>query len=331
MTAPGRRLGQWIKGATDQKRQSRSKSLNRSSLTSLLLLLVVIMLLLVKQTTGWGVVILISWGAIAALGCRISPVIRRLFNLTLCLLCFTLLIEQPKLEVAKGFDLSAPPSLTKLPNLSIWATYYYLHQGQAVDQGIPLLDMTEHPLEVSLSPKDWCVAAVQGSLQVLEDTNVVGTFTFAGVGAKAHVDCAHYYPQLSGISVISRTRFLRTKSPYGEGIKGYQLVPYRTVAVDETVIPIGSILYVPAARGVTITLPSGEQVTHDGYFYAADVGGAVHGNHIDIFSGLTDRPPFPFVKSKSSTTVNAYLINDPVIDQKLTPLHQSVSSTSQTG
>jgi 3D (Asp-Asp-Asp) domain-containing protein len=296
--------------------------MKRSSLTSLLLLLVVLMLLVVKQSIGWGITILIGWSLITALRQRISPTIRRLFNLTLCLLCLTLLIEQPKPEFAKEFNLPAPSSLTNLSNLSLWATYYYLHQGQVTEKGIPLMDMTEKPLGVMLSPKDWCVAAVQGSLQVLHETTIVGTFNFAGVGPTAQVDCTQFYPQLSGISAISRTRFFTTAATYGEGIKGYQLVPYRTIAVDETVIPIGSIIYIPAAKGVTIALPSGDQFIHDGNFYAADVGGAVSDNHIDVFTGLTATNPFPFIKSKSSASFEAYLIDDPAIEQKLASLHQ---------
>jgi 3D (Asp-Asp-Asp) domain-containing protein len=48
---------------------------------------------------------------------------------------------------------------------------------------------------------------------------------------------------------------------------------YRSIAVDPSVIPLGSRVYVPAYR-------------HDGYggwFVAQDTGGAIGGNHIDVY------------------------------------------------
>jgi 3D (Asp-Asp-Asp) domain-containing protein len=64
-------------------------------------------------------------------------------------------------------------------------------------------------------------------------------------------------------------------------VESYKLVPYRTIAVDPKVIPIGSVVYIPAIRG--IRLPTGE--THDGYFLAHDIGGAIKEKRIDIFVG----------------------------------------------
>jgi 3D (Asp-Asp-Asp) domain-containing protein len=48
---------------------------------------------------------------------------------------------------------------------------------------------------------------------------------------------------------------------------------YRSIAVDPSVIPLGSRVYVPAYK-------------HDGYggwFIAQDTGGAIGGNHIDVY------------------------------------------------
>ena len=64
-------------------------------------------------------------------------------------------------------------------------------------------------------------------------------------------------------------------------IEAYKLIPYRTIAVDPKVIPIGSVVYIPAVRG--IRLPKGE--IHDGYFLAHDIGTAIKGKRIDIFVG----------------------------------------------
>jgi 3D (Asp-Asp-Asp) domain-containing protein len=48
---------------------------------------------------------------------------------------------------------------------------------------------------------------------------------------------------------------------------------YRSVAVDPSVIPLGSRVYIPAYR-------------HDGYggwFVAQDTGGAIGGRHVDVY------------------------------------------------
>ncbi len=55
---------------------------------------------------------------------------------------------------------------------------------------------------------------------------------------------------------------------------------YRSIAVDPSVIPLGSRVYVPAYR-------------HDGYggwFIAQDTGGAIAGHHIDVYRSPPSRP-----------------------------------------
>jgi 3D (Asp-Asp-Asp) domain-containing protein len=52
---------------------------------------------------------------------------------------------------------------------------------------------------------------------------------------------------------------------------------YRSIAVDPSLIPLGSRIYVPAYRGVGGA---------SGWFVAADTGGAIRGLHVDVY-----RPP----------------------------------------
>src|SRR5207248_1363029 len=93
-------------------------------------------------------------------------------------------------------------------------------------------------------------------------------------------------------------------------------------AVDPSYIPYESVIFIPKARGVNITLPDGATVKHDGYFFAADTGGAIKENHIDVFAGVTRTNPFPgFIKSNISKTFEAFLINDPTIYAPLAKLH----------
>lgn len=71
-------------------------------------------------------------------------------------------------------------------------------------------------------------------------------------------------------------------APYGLGDHGYKLIPFRTLAVDPRVIPLGTVLYVPDLVGVR--LPTGE--LHDGYVFAHDTGGGITGDRIDVFVGF---------------------------------------------
>ena len=70
-------------------------------------------------------------------------------------------------------------------------------------------------------------------------------------------------------------------APFGLGVDGYKLIPFRTLAVDPNVIKPGTVLYIPALDG--LRLPSGE--IHDGYFFAHDEGQGITGNRIDVFVG----------------------------------------------
>ena len=67
----------------------------------------------------------------------------------------------------------------------------------------------------------------------------------------------------------------------GIGVKDDPLVPYVSVAIDPTVIPMGSHLYLRELDGVL--LPGGAR--SDGCVIAADVGGRIKGLRIDWFVG----------------------------------------------
>jgi 3D (Asp-Asp-Asp) domain-containing protein len=64
---------------------------------------------------------------------------------------------------------------------------------------------------------------------------------------------------------------------------------YQSIAVDPSVIPLGSRVYVPAYS----------HDGHDGWFLAQDTGGAIAGRHIDVY-----RPP-----PASPADVSGYLSN----------------------
>jgi 3D (Asp-Asp-Asp) domain-containing protein len=76
------------------------------------------------------------------------------------------------------------------------------------------------------------------------------------------------------------------EAPYGYGYENrYILAPFRSVAVDPRVVPIGSRVFIPKAVGMP--LPDGS--IHDGYFEAVDIGDAIQNKRIDMFTAYGDQ------------------------------------------
>jgi 3D (Asp-Asp-Asp) domain-containing protein len=66
---------------------------------------------------------------------------------------------------------------------------------------------------------------------------------------------------------------------------GCKVVAMRTVAIDTRLIPKRSVLFIKETVG--IKMPDGS--AHDGYWYASDVGGAIKGQRIDLYTGAGAR------------------------------------------
>lgn len=71
--------------------------------------------------------------------------------------------------------------------------------------------------------------------------------------------------------------------PWGRGAMGKGITPLLSVAVDSSVIALGTALYIPEYDGIARD-PSGF-TKHDGCFVAEDRGLAVKGQHVDLFTG----------------------------------------------
>ena len=63
---------------------------------------------------------------------------------------------------------------------------------------------------------------------------------------------------------------------------GCKVVAMRTIAVDKNVIPRRTKLFIKE----TVGLPMPDGSMHDGIWYASDVGGAIKGNRLDLFTGM---------------------------------------------
>jgi 3D (Asp-Asp-Asp) domain-containing protein len=221
------------------------------------------------------------------------------------------------------FDFPEPSNLTQKKIL--WATHYYVYGDvRSVAGGHPLLNMAGNRLGALLSGRDWCLGAIEGTIRVIEENGQAKVYNFAGTGTSVQVDCAPFVSNPSiNLNAIGKSRYSISKGSFGDGVEGMILVPYRSIAVDRTFIPYGTVIYIPAARGRNIILPSGQTVKHDGYFYAADTGGAIKINHIDVFGGINNKNPFPnFVKSKETGTFEAFVITNSQIVEKLKKMHQ---------
>ena len=82
---------------------------------------------------------------------------------------------------------------------------------------------------------------------------------------------------------------------------GCKVVAMRTLAVDKDVIPRRTVVFIKETVG--LPMPNGE--LHDGYWYASDVGGAIKGNKLDLFSGrgaASMKPLMPLNLSTLSVT-----------------------------
>lgn len=69
------------------------------------------------------------------------------------------------------------------------------------------------------------------------------------------------------------------RHPFGRGARRRPLVPFKSVAIDPQVVPIGDPLYIPELDG--IPLPDGS--VHDGCVRADDTGGGIKKQKMDFF------------------------------------------------
>jgi 3D (Asp-Asp-Asp) domain-containing protein len=82
---------------------------------------------------------------------------------------------------------------------------------------------------------------------------------------------------------------------------GCKPVAMRTAAVDPKQIPRRTILFIKETVG--LEMPDGSK--HDGFWYASDVGGAIKGDRIDLYTGNgkgSMKALMPFNLSKLSVT-----------------------------
>lgn len=92
--------------------------------------------------------------------------------------------------------------------------------------------------------------------------------------------------------------------PFGRGAAGKPIRPLRTIAADTSVLPMGTVVYVPELEGA-IGASGGEP--SDGCFVVEDRGLRVQGEHIDIFTGSPEATALVNANVPSNGGVRVYV------------------------
>jgi len=196
----------------------------------------------------------------------------------------------------------------------LWATYYHMPTVRPASggrSGRPLLGRDGQAVSPPLSTQDWCNAAMQGSIWVHNGRDKPTAYMFVDSDGPEQVVCDAYFGDLSDQikSATRRARFVEFHHPQACDVRVIPLMAFRTIAVDRARIRMGTVLYIPQLRGRTFW-NAGEFFTHDGYVIASDTGGAIEGNHIDMFVADAAVDPFPdIVKSHPRATFDAYIVD----------------------
>ena len=235
-------------------------------------------------------------------------------------------------NAADGFDLPPPKTTKNLQAEHLWATEYHVHYALAssAPDALALRDDKGQSLGEVLGHHDWCNAAMEGTVLV-KDGDATRTFNAGSLGPVDQTDCSDIFKHLSPKvqADIKRQSFFEIgqKDKFGlGGTDKYRLVPFRSIAVDRSVVPWGTALFIPGLAGAPIRLPDGRKLKHDGYVYAVDKGGQITGTHIDVFVGLPrnhgDPPVAPkIITSDPTHPFEAFVVEDAYVVAALRSLH----------
>lgn len=216
---------------------------------------------------------------------------------------------------AISFQLAAPPEGTLGANLKLWGTHYHTPEvrpaADTISAAFPLIGRHGSPISAPLTHRDWCEAALQGSVSV-RTGEVTTAYVFVDANGPEQANCDQWLGSLTDTvkTATRRARFMKVNHPLGCGVRNHPLVPYRTIAVDPSVIPLESVVFVPELRGRAFRY-NGRDYVHDGYLFAGDRGGAIKGRHIDVFmeedaAGMLE----DIFASTDTRTFKAHIVDD---------------------
>lgn len=174
-------------------------------------------------------------------------------------------------------------------------TYYdFPSEGDFTGESLNLMNGACQPI-VSVPRTFYESVCVQGSGTL----RTGGTVSFAKRDCSCAAECPRTGQRIC-FDLLDKAQF-----PWGRGAMGKAITPLLTVAVDSSVVPLGTSLYIPEYDGIARD-PSGA-TKHDGCFLAEDRGLAVKGQHVDVFTGhrATTQLWNKLVPSNSGVTVVA--------------------------
>jgi 3D (Asp-Asp-Asp) domain-containing protein len=157
--------------------------------------------------------------------------------------------------------------------LGMFRNTYYDFPKESDHSGEPVALMNASCETIAKVPRTFHDAVcVQGSGSLARG----GTVSFA----KRDCACAEVCPR-TGQRICFDALDART-FPFGRGATGKPITPFRTIAADTGVLPMGTVVYIPELDGLQRD-ESGAAL--DGCFVVEDRGSRVKGEHVDIFTG----------------------------------------------
>ncbi|MEO0091957.1 MAG: 3D domain-containing protein [candidate division WOR-3 bacterium] len=135
----------------------------------------------------------------------------------------------------------------------------------------------------------------------LENGQLLGYFPYKFVKDFKKESCAELKDGRR-ISYLKRINKVRVVNEF-LGHSGYCITPMASVAVDPSVIPLGSKLFIPVLTTI-------KNDRHNGIVYAHDIGSLINGHSIDIFVGYKENVNLlTSVGINSSNLVDVYLLD----------------------
>lgn len=202
--------------------------------------------------------------------------------------------------------------------VTLYSTYYFIPQFNSSSSGYPIRGIDADRLSKNLTLDQWCFGGLQGTVKV--DDTVYG---YTGKTSSKRVPCERSFLRSASFArATGGVKFRVDRHKFGTGNKRNALIPYKSIACDQSIYKYGQIFFIPSAKGAILP----DSSIHDGVFTCGDVGGAIKGNHIDTFIGFVDMRDKDFklrysiafktmpkafqsyIKSKPSGSFTAYLI-----------------------
>jgi 3D (Asp-Asp-Asp) domain-containing protein len=180
---------------------------------------------------------------------------------------------------AGGFAQATAPTPQQLAGkvLGTFKNTYYDFPNEGDFEGETLSLMNGSCKPIATVPRSFYESVcVQGSGTL----KAGGTVSFAKRDCSCAAECPRTGQHIC-FDLLDKQQF-----PWGRGATGRGITPLVTVAVDSSLIPLGTALYIPEYDGVARDVSGANK--HDGCFLAEDRGLAVKGAHVDIFTGYRE-------------------------------------------